>query len=407
MEIDKLSLKHLSTPTVRDNPYSFYAQLREQDPVHWDEQMGFWVLTGYQDIVDVYASTQFSRAQGLMHNFERLTPEEKQIAAPVYDSFAQTLMYTDPPTHGRLRGLMNPPFMPRHVQYMNDGIIAIINELLDHAQEKESVDLIHDLAYPLPVLVIAEMIGLPKADWKQFKDWSDDLFAVLGTMQHSKELLTQAASSLKEMSAYITKISQNNPNNSVRSLIGYMTDKTKNAAEISNDELISNISVLLGAGHETTSNLIGTGLLALIQHPEQFEQLRNNPALIDNAVEELLRYDSPVQIAYRAAITDVEVGGKIIKKGQIVNLILGAGNRDPEQYATPNQFDIHRKVGRHLAFGLGIHFCLGAHLVRLEARLAIEALLKRYKHFELETTQFEWQSQPIFRGLKSLPVKFR
>lgn len=400
------SLKDLTRPEIRAHPYPFYAQLREHDPIHWDEEMGFWALTRYADIARVYASPHFSRARGLMHNFERLTPDEKRIAEPVYDSFARTLMYSDPPSHTRLRELMSLPFGPRHVGQMKEAVAAIVDELLDRAEPQGAMDIVRDFAHPLPVLVIADLVGLPRSDWAQFKAWSDDLFAVLGTMQHSEELLRRAADSLREMSEYILRISRGKQPGGYKDLISYMTSAMHAGAELSEEEMVANLGVLLGAGHETTSNLIGTGILSLLGHPEQMRRLREEPALIENAVEEMLRHESPVQIAYRAASRDFEIGGRIIREGQIVNLILGAGNRDPKRYANPDQFDITRRVGRHLAFGMGIHFCLGSHLVRLEASLALEALLRRFPSLRLETEDLDWQAQPIFRGLLSLPVSF-
>lgn len=401
-----LSLKDLTRPEMRADPYPFYAQLREHDPIHWDEEMGFWALSRYADIARVYASPHFSRARGLMHNFERLTPDEKSIAEPLYDSFARTLMYSDPPSHTRLRAMMSLPFGPHHVRQMKEAVAGIVDELLDKAEAQGGMDLVRELAHPLPVLVIADLIGLPRSDWAQFKTWSDDLFAVLGTMQHSTELLRRAADSLREMNEYILRISRGKPPGGYKDLISYMTSARRAGAELSEEEMVANISVLLGAGHETTSNLIGTGILRLLQHPEQMQRLCEEPSLIENAVEEMLRYESPVQIAYRAASHDFEIGGRTVREGQIVNLLLGAGNRDPKQYPDPDQFDITRRVGRHLAFGMGIHFCLGSHLVRLEASLALEALLRRFPSLRLETEDLDWQTQPIFRGLLSLPVSW-
>jgi len=401
-----LSLSNLQNPEVRANPYPFYAQLRSQDPIHWDEELGFWVLTRYADIASVYHDPRFSRAQGLRRGFERLPQTEQAIAEPVYRSFSKTMFYSDPPYHTHLRGLVNSAFTPNAVEQMRPYVQRTVDILLAAVQTHKKWDVIHDFAYPLPILVIAQMLGLPAEERGRFKTWSDDLFAILGSVPHAPELMERAAQSLTELTSYITTLGETRRKQPQEDLLSALVEAVEGGEHLTQEELVANIIILLSAGHETTSNLIGNGLLALLQHPDQMQKLRDRPGLVASAVEEMMRYDNPVQIAYRSAAEDVEIGGKCIRKGHLVNSILAAGNRDPEHYSEPDRFDIARDEGKHLGLGLGIHFCLGAPLLRLEAQIAFTSILRRFPRLQLATENLEWQEHPIFRGVKSLPVIF-
>jgi cytochrome P450 len=420
--MDALSLTCLQDAEVRTNPYPFYGQLREQDPIHWDEEMGFWTLTRYDDIASLYTDERFSRAQGLLRNFERLTEHEQQIAQPVFHSFSKTVFYSDPPYHTHLRSLMNHAFTPRYVERLRPYIQQTVNQLLD--SHDHQMDIIHDFAYPLPVMVIAELIGLPAGDRAKFKNWSDDLFAILGTVKNkSSHLLERAAQSLGEMTEYIKDLANKRRDNMGDDLLsillsvsdgnecpvphhtsGQLIREAPAVSTLTEEELVANINILLSTGHETTTHLIGNGILAFLRHPEQLKLLKENPDLLDSTIDEILRYDNPVQITYRSALEDVEIKGKIIHKGDLVNTILGSANRDPERFNNPNQFNITRDEGRHLSFGLGIHYCIGAPLVRLEAEIAFETILSRFPNLKLNSDTLEWQEHPIFRGLKKLQV---
>lgn len=403
---ETLSLSNLEQPEVRANPYPFYAHLRSLEPVHWDEELGFWVLTRYADIASVYHDPRFSRAQGLRRGFERLPEPEQVIAEPVFRSFSKTMFYSDPPYHTRLRGLVNSAFTPAAVEQMRPYVQQTVDDLLSRVQANGKMDMIHDFAYPLPILVIAHMLGLPAEDRIQFKQWSDDLFAILGSVPHATELMERAARSLHELTNYITELSEARRAQPRIDLLTALVEAVEGGERLTHEELVANVIILLSAGHETTSNLIGNGLLALVRNPEQMKTLQERPMLIASAVEEMMRYDNPVQISYRSAADDVEIGGKCIRKGQLVNSILAAGNRDPERFTEPDRFDVTRDEGRHVGLGLGIHFCLGAPLLRLEAQIAFSTLLRRFPRIALATETLEWQEHPIFRGVKSLPVVF-
>jgi cytochrome P450 len=401
-----LGLSNLQHPEVRANPYPFYAELRSQDPVHWDEELGFWVLTRYRDIVSVYHDPRFSRAQGLRRGYERLPDNEQVIAEPVYQSFSKTMFYSDPPYHTHLRGLVNSAFTPNAIEQMRPYVQQTVDKLLDTVDTSKIWDVIQDFAYHLPILVITQMLGLPAEGRGQFKAWSDDLFAILGSVPHAPELMDRAAQSLGELTKYIIELSDDHRRQPRKDLLNGLVEAVEGGKQLTQEELVANIIILLSAGHETTSNLIGNGLLALLRNPDQMQKLHNHPSLIASAVEEMMRYDNPVQISYRSAAADVEIAGNWIRKGQLVNSILGAGNRDPEHYSEPDRFDITRDEGKHLGLGLGIHFCLGAPLLRLEAQIAFTSILHRFPEMQLATENLEWQEHPIFRGVKSLPVVF-
>lgn len=429
-ESDSLSLAKLHQPEFRCNPYRFYEQLREHDPIHWDAEMGFWVFSRFDDIAALYTDERFSRAQGLMRGFERLAKSDQQVAEPVYHSFSQTMFYADPPYHTHLRGPVNYAFTPRRVERLRPYVQMVVNELLDAAQVKGQMDIISDVAYPMPVMVIAELLGLPASDRARFKQWSDDLFAILGTVQHkTRKLLERAAQSLAEMTEYVRDLSRKRraepqgdllsgllamaddaelscpyPHSSASRGTGELFREQEASSTLTEEELVANINILLSTGHETTTHLIGNGLLALMQNPDQTQLLKGRPELLPSAIEEILRYDNPVQITYRSALEDAEIGGRIIRKGDLVNTILGSANRDPRRFTDPDRFDITRNEGRHLSFGLGIHFCIGAPLVRLEAEIAFETVLRRFPNISLATDDLQWQEHLIFRGLKSLPV---
>jgi pimeloyl-[acyl-carrier protein] synthase len=369
--------------------------------------MGFWVLTRYADIASVYADARFSRAQGLRRGFERLPEAEQTVAEPVYQTFSKTMFYSDPPYHTRLRGLVNNAFTPHAVEQMRPHVQRMVDSLLDAVQARGEMDAIHDLAHPLPILVISQMLGLPAEERGRFKQWSDDLFAILGSVPHAPESMERASQSLAELTDYLTTLSQLRRLQPQNDLISALVGVVEEGQRLTQEELIANVTILLSAGHETTSNLIGNGLLALLCHPDQMQKLRDHPKLISSAVEEVMRYDNPVQIAYRSAAEDVEIGGTYIRKGQLVNSVLAAGNRDPERFSDPDRFDIRRDEGRHLGFGLGIHFCIGAPLVRLEAQIAFSTILRRFPELQLAIENLEWQEHLIFRGVKSLPLTFK
>ena len=403
---DPLSLSNLLRPDIRANPYPLYARIRTEDPVHWDEAMGFWTIARYADVSSIYRDARFSRAMGLAGAFQRLPEGERERTTPLYNSFSKTMPYTDPPYHTRLRGLANKAFTPHVVAQMRPHIQTLLDGLLDAVQANGGMDLMRDVAYPLPATVIMEMLGLPLERRAQFKEWSDDVFGTLGVVRHDPEVMARGLEGLEQATSFLRLFHDQVEKEPKGDLFTALAMVVEDCNQLSREELYANVLVILAAGHETTTNLIGNGTLALLTHPDQMKKLRDDPALIVNAVEEMLRYDNPAQVAYRVAAEDVEIGGKTIRGGQIVNLLLGAANRDPEHFHEPDRFDITRPEIHQIGFGAGIHYCIGAPLARLEGQIAFNTFLQRFPDMHLASEQLEWQEHPTFRGLLSLPVAF-
>jgi len=268
------------------------------------------------------------------------------------------------------------------------------------------MEVISDLAYPLPAIFISEILGVADGDRDRFRKWSNDLAAFLGNIRAVSENLGPARQSVAELTEFLREIVARRRKEPQDDLLSALVTAEDQGESFSEDELYSMCIMLIFAGHETTTNLIGNGILALIRHPEQLEKLRQQPSLIESAVEEIIRYDGPVQTTSRTALEDMQIGGKQIAKGDRISLTLGAANRDPAHFNNPDFFDIERSVGRHVGFGFGIHFCLGAALARMEGQAAISAVVKRMPEIRLEDAELEWRDNPVLRGLKSLPVSF-
>ena len=395
------------------NPYPSYHQLRAQDPVHWNEPVGVWTLTRYSDVMETLRDRRMSSDRMSAHA-GRIPESMQEKMAPIIRIFSNTMLLSDPPSHTRLRSLANKAFTPRVVENMRSHIQSIVDQSLDDVESAGGMDVINDLAYPLPVRVICEMLGVAPEDQDQFKKWTDDLALFLGDVRRAAEHVEVAQRSALEMIDYLKGIIRECRQNPRDDLISALVVAEEQGDTFSEEELYSMFVVLQIGGHETTTNLIGNGLLALLQNPEQMQKLRDNPALMETAVEELLRYHSPIQITARIAMEDLEIGGKQIAKGQFISTYIGAANRDPDQFPDPDHLDITRQENRHLAFALGPHFCLGAALARLEGRVAIGTTLRRFPELRLEPplsveTQLEeiqWRDNPVFHGLASLPVVF-
>jgi cytochrome P450 len=402
---DTLSMANLARPEVRADPYSLYARIRSEDPVHWDEPMGFWVITRYADLVHGLHEPCFSKAQGMTTALGRYPDDEQALATPIYRFLSKQLLYADPPYHAHLRGLMNKAFTPRVVEGMRGSIQRLVDELLDVAPASGPWDVISQFAYPLPVRVILNMLGLPPSDRERFKEWSDDFGATIGVVRRTpRTQLEKSGRSLAAFATYIDNFQASHCLGGHDDLLTALFNAEEQSSRLSREELVANAMLLLFAGHETTSNLIGNGVLALLRHPDQMQMLRDNPERLPDAIEEMMRYDSPVHVVWRLATEDIELGGQVIRKGQMVNFMLGAANRDPEQFPEPDRFDITRNAGKQVDFGLGTHFCLGSPLARLEAPIAFASLLRRLARMRLATQDLEYKEQPVFHALKALPI---
>jgi cytochrome P450 len=398
-----LSLYHLLDPEVLANPYPLYQRLRTEDPVHWDPFLHAWVITRYADVVHV-----------LYHFSARRTPTPEQLSAmglealnPIAQVMVRQMLFLDPPDHTRLRALASAAFTPRRVERLRSHIQEIMNGLLDALVPRRQTDLIADFASPAPAIVTAEMLGVPVADHEQLKNWSADFAEMLGNFQHNPDRFPRVLRSVEEMCSYFRSAMQEQRLHPREGLVSAMMEAEVDGAKLTEDEIIANLIVTMVGGQETTTNLIGNGLLTLLRNPAEMERLRADSSLIPTTVEELLRYESPSQHTARLAPADVEMGGKRIRERQAVIAVMGAANRDPERFPDPDRLDIARQDNRHLAFGWAAHFCFGAALARLEGQIAFEAILRRLPNLTLDpTTPLVWRDNLGLRGLKALPLSF-
>ena len=399
----------LGTPAFFNNPYPFYGELRTDNPVHWSETNGGWMLTRYDDVAaTIRDHSRFSSRGRFSAVFARMDPELRQRVQPTERHFSVGLIASDPPDHTRMRGLINRALTPRVIDAMRPRILLLVSEFLDAAAPSGEMDIIADLAYPLPATVISELLGAPAESRDQFKSWSHDILGFQGTGLPSQESVERAQTSLLAMRAFLSELAAERRLTPRDDLIGLLVAAEQDGDRLTESELLTTCVTLLTAGHETTTNLIGNGLWLLLSHPDQLQLLRDRPELMPSAIEEMLRKESPLQRNPRQLAFDFELRGKRLRAGDYVMQVLGTANRDPEQFADPHRFDITRTPNRHLAFGHGIHFCLGAPLARLEAPIAIGEVLRRMPRLALADGDVspQWHQSGFVRGLQTLPVVF-
>jgi cytochrome P450 len=378
------------------NPYPFLHRLREQDPVHRSPQ-GFWVLTRYDDVAAVQRN---SRLFGAGNMREYLRSRLGDGAAFAYVSRRLNLM--DPPAHTRLRSLVTRAFTARRVEAMRPHIQALADTLLA-AVDGTCMDVIAALAHPLPSLVICEMLGVPEADRPQMSIWTGDIQLVLAPVS-TPEQLAMGEKAAAEFMAYIRTLAKERRGTLGDDLLSALLVAEEDGGRLTDDELVATVLFLFSAGHSTTRDLIANGLLALLHHPDQWRRLVLDPALLPAAINECLRYDSPVTLFPRTALADTTIQDTPIAAGEPVFVSISAANRDPARFANPDTFDIDRPNNEHLAFGGGIHYCLGAGLARTEAEIIFSTLLRRYPHLELTEEPSEWRPTFSFRGPVALHV---
>src|SRR5262249_51083414 len=400
---------NIGSREFKANPYPFYARLRAEAPVYRvslpTRETG-WLVTRYDDVAMVLKDDRF-----IKNRSNALTPEQaanqvwarKLLNLKWFNPLQQTLLHLDPPDQTRLRALVSKAFTPRLIEQMRPRIQRLADELLDHVHDRGHMELIRDYALPVPMTIIAEMLGVPVEDRHKFRHWSRRLFI------SSNWDLVKAIPNVLALLRYLRKIIQKRRANPQDDLVSALALAEEAGNTLSEEELLAMASLLLVAGHETTVNLIGNGTLALLEHPDQMAKLRNDPALIKSAVEELLRYTSPAETATeRYAREDVTIAGVTIRRGEMVGAVIASANRDEQHFTNPDSLDITREPNKHLAFGLGAHFCLRASLARLEGQMAINTLLRRLPDLRLTVTPngLRWRSGLILRGLESLPVTF-
>ncbi|WP_407636412.1 cytochrome P450 family protein [Fictibacillus gelatini] len=395
---------HLFSPEYKSDPYGTLAYYREHDPVHAFQLERFdrpaWLITRYSDAVALLKDTRVTK------DFRKLMSEEQLNefnSIPEMELISNHMLAKDPPDHTRLRTLVHKAFTPKMISDLRGRIQEIANELLDKMAMKQEVDLLNEYAFPLPMTVISEMLGIPEKDREQFRMWSNVIIDV-----SNKEEQQEANPYIKEFVNYLEKLIEERKERPQSDLVSGLALVEEEGEKLTKNELYSMIFLLIIAGHETTVNLIGNGTLALLEHPDQLEKLRAQPELIQTAVEELLRYTNPVEFAtFRMANEDFDLHGKKIKKGDAIMIGIASANRDPSCFENPDSLDLTRKSNQHIAFGFGIHYCLGAPLARLEGQIAINSLIQRFPEMCLNASieELKWRSSLILRGLVELPVK--
>ena len=388
------------SPSVYTDPYPTYERLRDKDPVHWSPLMDSWVFSRYQHV------------DGILRDHKRFSNDTSKRGNPSHidESFDLTnqpsMLFRDPPDHTRLRALVSRAFTPAVIEGLAGHIRDIANDLLDQIDDPAGFDLMEAIAAPLPVIVIAELLGVPTKDRPQFQIWSRHRSRGLEPNITDKErrLVSEAG---RELDAYFLAIIDQRRQEPQDDLISGLVAAEEAGDKLSQAELLAMLRLLLVAGNETTTKLIGNGMLALLRNPEQLDLLRQSPDLMPSAIEELLRYDAPVQLDVRVALEDVEFDGRMVKKGQGVMVLLGSANRDPEVFNGPDRLDLTRQEANHISFGRGIHHCLGASLARLEGRLTFEAILERFADIRMQADRPVFRDNIILRGLEVLPVSAR
>jgi pimeloyl-[acyl-carrier protein] synthase len=399
---ENLTLLRLLNPEVLADPTRLYSALREYDPVHWDPYMHAWVVTSYKEVVSVLLNYSADRTPAPAH-LDRLG---LSFMKPFAETMLQQMMFMDGAAHTRLRSICAAAFTPRKVEELRAVIESITNELLDKVIEAGRMDMVADFANALPAIVTARLLGVPVEDHKQLHAWVLDLAEVLGNVQHHPDRVAQIVESLEDLKEYVAARMEEQRRNPRGGLIHALMTAEIDGQRLSDDEVIANTIITLIGGHETTTNLIASGFLTLLNNPESLEQFRRTPEIAGSAVEELLRLESPVQHTARIAPADMQLGGKTIKKGSRVVAVLAAANRDPNRFPDPDRLDLLRTDNRHVAFGWAAHFCFGAPLARLEGQIAFRTLLRRLAEPGLLEETLQWRSNAGLRGLTSLNISF-
>jgi cytochrome P450 len=390
-----------------ENPYTTYDILRSQAPVYWSARWSAWLVTRYDDVLDILRDHRHFSNQGRYASYIGQLPTEQQreLVALIEHYEHGGLVQSDPPAHTRLRGLVNLAFTPRAVTQMRQTVVQIVDRLLDGASERGAMDLIREFAFPLPAIVIAGMLGVPAEERDQFKDWSAKIQRFLGSGDAHFPYALEAQESWQRMNAYFAAMLAERKHHPRDDLVSALAAARDRDDALSEDELVRTCGAMLIAGHETTTNLIASGILALLRHPDQLRLLCDDPALYPRAVEEFLRYDSPFQSAPRTVVEDVVLRDRRLARGDLVYAVLGAANRDPLHFADPARLDIRRRDGKQLAFGYGVHHCLGAALARLEAPIALHALVERFPLLRpMPDDPPRWKRSMVQRGLERFVV---
>jgi cytochrome P450 len=396
---------NLMAAEVIHDPHTYYHTLRDDDPVHWNDRWGGWVITRYEDVVKVLRDAESFSSDRMGFLAGELTEEEREPIAPIFEVLSSWMVFADPPLHTELRSLVNRQFTPKAVDGYRAQVRAIVDRVLDQVEAKGEMEVVREFAYQIPMTVILDLMGVPDLNRVKIKQWSEELglfFFIRADEPRRRHFATRGVSAL---AGYMERVVEEKAKNPDDKLISLLLD-AEAAGKITREDVVANCVLLAFGGHETTMNLIANGTLALIRHPDQWQRLKEDPSMVRTAIEELLRYDGSVKTTVRWARQDVEIGGEVIKAGERVLIGLSAANRDPAQYPDPDALDLARDPNLHVAFGQGIHVCVGAPLARMEAQETFAALTARFDVPEVIAEDYEYWPTVIGRSLKSLRVRF-
>ena len=388
---------------IRRNPFPLYESLQEHDPIHWSPAVRSWIITRYDDVRQVVMSPTMS-SDRLRPFYEALRDERREILSGVMRYLNEWLVFKAAPEHTRLRKMMNAVFSLQLVQSLEPQIRRTVEDLFAQVERGRAFDFVRDVAVLLPAYVILDMMGLPRSDFPMIKEWSDDLRLFIGTSRSDENKYQKARSGADHMSAYFRGVITLRRANPTDDVISKMMGARDDQGPLNEDELVAMCMLVLFGGHETTTNLLGSAVVALLEHPDQQQLLRSNPQLMDSAVEEFLRYDGPSNSIARVVAVDHELHGKSLKAGDRVFAMINAANRDPRRFERPHELDLRRSPNRHLTFGQGLHFCLGAPLARLEAKACVSTLLARFPAMSFGPGEVHWMDALVMRGPSSLPL---
>jgi cytochrome P450 len=401
-DAEQFSLLRMLSPQILADPSALYRGLREREPVHWDPYIHAWVVTSYPEVIQVLTECSADRTPAPLY-LDRLG---LTVLKPFSEVMLLQMMFMDGDKHTRLRSICSAAFTPRKVADLKTAIQSTADGLLDKVVHQGHMDMIADFANHLPAIVTAQLLGLPVEDHEQLHAWVLDLAELLGNFQHHPNRVGEIVRSLESLKCYVADRMDEQRRYPSNGLISSLLTTEVDGRRLSDDEVIANTIITLIGGHETTTNLIASGFLTLLRNPDCFEQLCRRPDIVGSAVEELLRYESPVQHTARVALADMELGGKAIRKESKLVAVLAAANRDPNRFPNPDSLDLLRSDNRHLAFGWAAHFCFGAPLARVEGQIAFNTLLRRLKNPKLVDQKLEWRQNAGLRGLTKLSISF-
>lgn len=389
----------LTSPEFLRNPYPYYDKLRSINPIYWGNSVKYpgWYVTGYEEAVAILKDTRFQNRIPL--------PQTSKKYEHLKNIQNDMMLFKNEPDHKRLRMLVSYVFTPSVIEAYRPYIEETVNELLNEVENKKGMDVVSDYAFPLASLIIAKILGVPAEERNQFKEWAVTLIQTID-FTRTRMGLANGNDTIRRLLHYFRELITKRKHNPQDDLISMLIKEGQQGDKLTEEELLSTCILLVIAGHETTVNLISNSVLSLLNHPEQLVELKQRPSLIERAVEEFLRYESPTQMTARLASEDIEFNGTTIKKGEQVYILLGAANRDPKKFSHANVLDITRNPNPHIAFGYGIHFCLGSSLARLEAQIAIQTLLQRLSNLQIATPDLQWRKLTGFRSLEKLSITF-